>query len=68
MKVTNDIANVSRINMKDPDQSLGEAFDEKKKLHEVNVLEYKVDDMPVMVMVFRACIIHPILLKFIKDQ
>ena len=62
----NDVANLSRSDMEDPDQPLNKAFEEKTNLHADNALANDVDNMPAIV----SCVgrIHPSLLKFMYEQ
>ena len=51
IRVTHDVANLSRSDMKDPDQPLNKAFEEKTNLHADNALANDVDNMPAIVFV-----------------
>ena len=49
IRVTHDVANLSRSDMEDPDQLLNKAFEEKPNLHAANALANNVDNMPAIV-------------------
>ena len=66
IRVTHDVANLSRSDTEDPDQPLNKAFEEKTNLHADNALANDDDNMPAFV----SCVgrIRPSLLKFMYEQ
>ena len=49
IRITRDVANLSRSNMEDLDQPLNKAFEEITNLHAANALANEVDNMPAII-------------------
>ena len=66
IRVTHNVANLSRSDMEDPDQSLNKAFEGNTNLHADNALTNDVDNMPAIVSFVGK--IHPGLLKLCMNN